>query len=75
MAKVKKIPVIDPKKCACCRACYYSCPVCVIALDVMKIRNFTRARFPRLADSERCIGCGICEKVCPVIAIEMAEVS
>jgi Na+-translocating ferredoxin:NAD+ oxidoreductase RNF subunit RnfB len=73
------LPVIDPGKCAACRACVTACPRGLIEMvsEKMKVHilcsNPGRGKAVKEVCSHGCIGCIKCVKECPVQAIAMQE--
>lgn len=65
--KIKKIALIDQKKCVKCGTCFKKCPIKAIS----KTGEAKKATY--LVDPKQCIGCGTCAKVCPVKAIAMID--
>lgn len=61
---MKKIAIVNKKRCAACGACLKVCPRNAISVE--------RGCFA-VTDSERCIGCGLCAKTCPADCIEIRE--
>lgn len=61
---MKKLAVVDKKRCVACGACGKACPKGAISI--------WKGCFA-LIDSKKCIGCGLCGKTCPAGCIAIQE--
>lgn len=59
---MKRIAVVNQKRCVACGACMNACPR--KAITVWK-------GCYAIVDLSKCIGCGSCERTCPASCIEM----
>ena len=61
---MKKIAVVDQKRCVACGACIKACPRGAIAI--------WKGCYAQIAEA-KCVGCGLCGKTCPAGCIETKE--
>lgn len=61
---MKKIALVNEKRCVACGACRKVCPRSAIHIE---------AGCYAAVDGEKCVGCGLCAKTCPADCIQTVE--
>ena len=62
--KMKKLAIVNKKRCAACGACMKVCPRAAIHIE--------QGCFA-MVNAEKCVGCGLCAKTCPADCVEIRE--